>query len=389
MSSKADKSGRSGGAAAGIKDVEGIARVLGLELLAQRQRRLKQLAALRELTQRADFPPRVKGLWPRAAVIEFARKFVTVSKSKREFTVRAEDGGWRMEDGAKPSRRLESRPRSADELPAQNSPAEGELFGAAENGLEASLDLWEEKLKQPIKWAGDPIQLWQIKQLEKHRPWLFNTVVDAGGENISGGQRGVAQWIRNNFNGVVCNHSDIARWMKGEYLPHGCTENFPAYEAAGRYKAAAVRAWVEKYLVKHTNGQELPLDTDYRRLQEKLDYERALDETNLWRQSTSHKFMETALVLGFIEGFGTWIGLQQDRLIEEANGVRRLVAEAVGAVFGASPEQLAQLDARLSPALAAANDAMKTATAQHGDELVKQLVQERKESLARALAKAT
>src|ERR1017187_6776464 len=78
----------------------------------------------------------------------------------------------------------------------------------------------------------------------------------APGDIIGGGQEGVAEYIRNNFPGCVCNKMDISRWMRGLHLPMGCTENFPPPPLSGRHKKSIVGSWVEKYLVSGTRSEE-------------------------------------------------------------------------------------------------------------------------------------
>ncbi len=56
----------------GIKTPVALAAALGLKLYAQRGQRAKQLAALKLISAAPGFPVRVKGLWSRAAVLEWA-----------------------------------------------------------------------------------------------------------------------------------------------------------------------------------------------------------------------------------------------------------------------------------------------------------------------------
>lgn len=225
-----------------FRDVESIAAAWGIKLYEQRPRKLKQLAELRTITEHPQFPAKVKGKgWPRAAVVQFGMEWVSVDANKREFRLLAQEK-------AKP------KPPEPQELPEQPKPPEGDLFPQDKSAFERSLDMWQEKLENPEKWIPSPIQKWQLDLLRQHRPQLFassersEATIQAESENISGGVRGVANWIRNNYPHVAVDHVKVQRWQRGEYLPPGCKENFPASDASGsgRFKTAEVTAWVDR-----------------------------------------------------------------------------------------------------------------------------------------------
>jgi hypothetical protein len=321
-----------------VKDSEGLARTLGVELFGQRPRRIKQLEALRGIIGTADdpmngFPARDKktGIWPRDLVVAWGLERLDVFKGGREFAL------------------IPPRVRAAKvELPKQSAPAgDADLFleQSASERRKGRFD-WLENLYLHPESHEKKITQGEIRELREERPWLFSKdSTDTGSENISGGQRGVSNWIRNNYPGVVCNQTDISRWMKGEYLPSGCTENFPAYEDAGRYKTDAVRGWVEKYLVKNTVGQNLPLNLDYRAAQEKLDYERSLEEYRVWQQANSEKFVE----INEVERAGAAMGA----------ALRMLTREAIERQFPARlAEKLSTISHQLSTEVLAAIRAM-------------------------------
>lgn len=359
-------------------DAEAVGQAWGLRFYEQRPRRLKQLEAIRAVLERPDFPLKVKGFYDREAVVAWGVKNIELHKNLREFILVVSKDG-----------------QSGTDQPA---PPTGDLFltlgpeevaAANRQRLQRNLMIHLGKIPTPV-----PLRKFEIDELIAGGliPKIQGAALGPVSENIEGGYRGVANWIRNNYQGRlsrVPTHTDIQNWNKGEYLPAGCRENFPSSDANnGRYKSAEVSDWVEKHLFKTQTGQELELPMDYRQLQEKLDYERAQAEYDLWKQGNSHKFMETAIVGAFIEGYGTWLGLQQDRFIEDAQGVRAIVAEAVKSTLAATPEQLAILDAQLRPALAQANDAMKLAASRHGAELFKQLVADRREAIQKAIREA-
>lgn len=302
-----------------MRDIEAIAAAMGLRLYDQRPKRLAQLSAIRALTETAGFPAKdkAKGYWPRAAVGAWLAERVEVAKGKREFSVKAESTRLR-EAPARQGKRLtdseaqtkaESGKRKAEtpELPNQESPAaEGDLFldESPAQKMERRLDLLEDKYFFPEKYPESKIAKFEIDELKRERPHLWQREAAAGGdggnENIGSSLQSVANWIRNNFPGTVCNKVDISRWLHGEYLPAGCRENFPPPDEGNRYKASLTRAWVEKYLVKPATGQNLPMVVDDRARKEKADADVAEMEAEELRRSLDKKWIlrEQALATG-------------------------------------------------------------------------------------------
>lgn len=81
---------------------------------------------------------------------------------------------------------------------------------------------------------------------------------DENSDIISGGVRGVADWIADEWPKVTISYRMIHRWIRGEHLPAGCTENYPP-SRKGFYLKSAGRPWVEKYLLNRLANDELPL----------------------------------------------------------------------------------------------------------------------------------
>ena len=76
------------------------------------------------------------------------------------------------------------------------------------------------------------------------------------GPNVSGGVRGIAGYIFQNF-AIRISHQSVHNWMQGTGLPPGCTENFPGPEGNGsnRWKRLEIDTWVIRYLKpNHANG---------------------------------------------------------------------------------------------------------------------------------------
>ena len=302
-----------------LRDIEAIAAAMGLRLYDQRPKRLAQLAAVRALTESAGFPAKdkAKGYWPRAEVGAWLAERVEVAKGKREFALKAANRS--QELGVKKAKLTDSDAqrqavgqklgvRSQEpELPVQVNPAaEGDLFldESPAQKMERRLDLLEDKYFFPEKYPESKIAKFEIDELKRERPHLWQREAAAGGdggnENIGSSLQSVANWIRNNFPGTVCNKVDISRWLHGEYLPAGCRENFPPPDEGNRYKASLTRAWVEKYLVKPAVGQNLPMVVDDRARKEKADADVAEMEAEELRRSLDKKWIlrEQALATG-------------------------------------------------------------------------------------------
>lgn len=277
------------------KNIDALCAAMGIALPAQRVRANK----LRELVAGwkdgkalppgcQPFPAKVKGLWPYVAVVEWgiAAGVTNTGKDKWELKpAKVEDRGLKMAKAKAPS------PSAIINLPSSPTAPDGELF--QESGFEQTLDLWQDKLENPLKWQESPIQLWQLKELQRRRPQLFDKKSPGGAgqmpaassENIGGGQDGVAGWINNNYPGQVVNQMTIHRWLKGEMLPPGCKENFPPAEGRGTWKTDKVATWCNAYLPRHATQQGLAITLQAALDQEKLDE----IEHNKWQREMERR----------------------------------------------------------------------------------------------------
>ena len=135
-------------------------------------------------------------------------------------------------------------------------------------------------------------------------------------------------------------------------MPAGVTEFFPPPHHAQRYKIKEVDAWCRRNL--KPGGQQELFAKDRRDLAEARIKE--VEARNAERRE-SDLYCETATADSFITAANIQNRQILDKLIEDKDGIRRLVQEQ-GAAMGLTPAQLAELDARLLPALQAANDAL-------------------------------
>lgn len=385
-----------------------MAQAIGLKLYDQKRRKLllEQLAAVKLICQNGkNFPVPVKGKgWLRAEVQVWAKVNLKLSKDKRTFAIQ------------EIASRKDAKAPSQD-LPPQAAPAGDDLF------LNLTAEEIAEKNKRRLDYLQDihlnpgarfsptggilKLTTTEVKELRAARPWLFVLAddgkprggqTDDGSDDLMGGQEGAAKYINLKYAGRittsvtpsgVVNKMHISRWSSGKYLPANCKEFFPASHNSGRYSKAAINAWVEKFLVVQGEQSVLPgaasvelLDFDAEL--KKIRLEREREEFAVWQKSNSDKFWDAVTVLGFIGGFAHWLGLQQDKFIEDRTGVRKIVAECVTKIFQPTVEQLAALDVQMTAQLAAANSAMKTATAHRVTELVNDLTEQRKQEIQQA-----
>ena len=382
-----------------LKNPAAVAATVGLKLYDQKARWKQyaaQLADVRELIAGtlvggvAPFPAKQKSGWPKAAVRAWLKAHVTLAADKRSFTVAARPGYAAQGELADP-------PAPPKPAPAP-SPA-ADLYVSAED-IDRILAQFPPAYQQRYrglyeKWKNPNSEEDKALTQREHQELIDIGLVkkprlaagaeaDPAGDEFTGGLEAVAAYIQMKHPGVICNKMDISNWQRLKFLPAGCTEQFPPSHQSGRNSKKKIDAWVLKHLKPAGTEQNLPGvadNIDYDRAQKKLNFERAQAEFEVWRQSTSHKYLETAVAGAFIEAFGTYIGWQQDRVIEDEHGVLATVLRLVQEVCGAPAEQLAVLKARLRPELVAMNDSLKNTLREKGDETWQQLVRDRREQV--------
>ena len=267
-----------------LRDARAIASAWGVNVYAgKRGMREKQLQPVRAALLLPDFPKKAKSGWPKDEVLAWGLSHMELSKDRRAITLvkgqgsRAESMAGKETSGAEPRQRE---------------------FGFEEKLTRFSPDYQKRLIGLYDKWLNPNSvmdkSLTRAEHVELERAGLIETVeTETEGDDITGGVRGVANHIRNNFPGIVCNHMDISRWMRGDYLPPGCTENFPGPNERGAYPKLLVHSWVERYLKKTAAGQSLPFTEDPRQALELLELETKREEFRVWKQEHSDKYLLT------------------------------------------------------------------------------------------------
>lgn len=348
------------------KNIDALCAALGIALPQQRVRANK----LRELVAGwkdgktlppgcPPFPAKVKGLWPYLAVVEWGIAAGVTNAGKDKWELK---GKFQVSSGSVVQ--SENLKLKTSNLPHQDKPAEGELF--QESGFEQTLDLWQDKLENPLKWQEAPIQLWQLKELQRRRPELFDKKPPGGSgpnasgatataTNIGGGQDGVAGWINNNYPGQVVNQMTICRWLKGEMLPPGCKENFPPAEGRGSWKTDKVRAWCDTYLPKQATQQGLAITLQAALDQEKLD----AIEHNKWQREMERR-RDDANYLSIAEALALMHEFYR-AMFQRIDATEKTWPKSFGEMVAtvASPEQVASLTERFRTWLPSQNEALK------------------------------
>jgi hypothetical protein len=330
------------------------------------------------------------------------------------------DGGLKMVGKAEKPSSILHPPSSSGDLPAQPDGGKfdfDDLFGqmspeeiAVANRQRLQKNLMIHIGKIP---SFTPLRQFEVAELiannliPKIQGFDETNLDSATSINVTGGVRGVAGYINNNFSGVKVSHMSIHNWIKGVTLPPGCRENFPCAEAGGsnRWKRDEVDSWVNRYLKPSaTQGNSLVQMDDISR-QQKADADVAEMKAEQMRRSVSNQWIQTAIADGVIHGFGVWIGTNMDSHHEDRHGMRRLVLKVVrelleqalgkriedgglkidGNAADPSSFDLSQfltiLDSKLTGELRAANEAMKTAIGHQAGDLLAQLVKDREEQI--------
>lgn len=162
----------------------------------------------------------------------------------------------------------------------------------------------------------------------------------------------MANWITSNHN-FPCDDKLISHWRKRKRLPTPNADLFPLPKPPNLFDISEVDEWCRRYL---KSGIQIELFA-----KERIDRAQArikeVEAENAERENSS-KFCETATAENFLSAAYIQDCHLIDKLIEDRDGIRRLVQET-GTAMGLTPEQLADMDARLVPVLKAANDALK------------------------------
>jgi hypothetical protein len=287
-----------------IKDKRGLLAACGVKPLAQRNRFAKQIEMVNDWIAGKNLPAgcpplplkeKKNGCWLRGKVEKWnaARQTLKIEPPRHQGTKGKAVSG--------------VTPKTApvtDALPIQENMADDrELFDSPEEQykrrLQFNLDIYlnPDKHRNPMTGAVIKLKDSEVKEL-RDAGMLPRLEREEAHEQIGGGLRGVSGYIRNHFKGTVCSHTDIKNWCRGDYLPGGCKENFPAPDDGGRFLRSTVDPWVEKHLVKRSALQALDFDP----IHERELHERAKREFEDWemqqkRRSEDNNYISVASAL--------------------------------------------------------------------------------------------
>lgn len=311
-----------------VRDPAGVAAVCGIKLPAQRLRRQALLEQVRAWVATPEFPRKeANGFWLRAAVAAWAAA-----------RVKNVGGQWKLV-----ATLPKPKPALPMELPPAPVPATGELFSDPTDPLRERIEYLRKLYLFPEQFPERKISKFEIDELRGHCPELWKpaatgagAAAETSGTNLSGGVRGVANYIRNNFAGVICDHMSISRWLRGEYLPPGCRENFPPADAGNRYKRDLVDAWVARYLVPRAVGQSLALNIVEERERAELE---GMEHQRWAREQERHALDQNYIRVDAMRGWARALGRMvfttidraektEPRRFAELAGIRALEAEA-------------------------------------------------------------
>ena len=243
------------------RNAASVARVLGIRLLKQRKRRSVQLEEVRSWMGQPDFPKRAKFGWPAGDVAQWHDKRNGNGHGKPDL----------FTDDAK----------------------------IKEMRVKAIRMAYAEGKKPDYFRSFQLAELIACKIPKEFIDKIFGTENGTESDEIGGGQEGIAEFFRREFN-YPCHKMDVSRWLRGQSLPHGCTDPLPAGHLSGRHKKSVLRVWGSKYLPRPDANGQLGLSGDIRSQSEKLSFARQQDEYELWKQQNSDKYIlktdhETAL----------------------------------------------------------------------------------------------
>lgn len=205
-----------------------------------------------------------------------------------------------------------------------------------------------------------------------------NEIADAG--EISG-STACAEFIRKVFN-YPCQKQDVTHWSRGRKLPPGAKQ-FPLKDGAGRFKALEVEAWCKESLPDMA-GKKGGTTKDPRQRKEEADARRAEMEADEMERQTSGKWILFASVKSHINGMAAKVCGFFDRAIEDKDGLRRVVREAM-ARCGATEDLVQTVDAELAKDFVTYNDTLKAECAKTAADAQKHFESERKEQLKGSL----
>jgi len=177
-----------------LRDARAIAVAWGAAVYDKRGMREKQLQPVHEAMLRSDFPKKTPFGWPKEDVLAWGTSHLELSKDRRTIT------------------RVEGREAKVEGVNSEPGSPQRE-FGFEEKLTRFSPDYQKRLIGLYDKWLNPNSllnkSLTQSEKGELEKAGLIVAVApETEGDGITGGVRGVANHIRNNFPGVVCNHME-------------------------------------------------------------------------------------------------------------------------------------------------------------------------------------
>jgi len=322
------------------RNLEQLARAGGLNLSPRK--RTKSLAIASGWLKTAGFPAKTPKGWVIAEVLEW----MNVKPEPELENIQHPTSNIQHPTGA-----------GADAAGAHESRIthHSDLFPPDAAGLKKILDLYQEKLFFPEKYPEDKIQVWQVKMLQQHRPWLFKSDEPAPAEKeataaVPGAipppavavvpealpdaesQKMLAILLARHFSGRIridISEQQISQWKEGHNLPPGVP--LPPTKLGNRHSTAGWADWITQYLLPKygrtaTDQADLKITgLDVFQQAQQADAHRKIDEARKARleadeieRKLSDKWIESAVatraVAGLVNELCNWFRAEVEKL---------------------------------------------------------------------------
>jgi len=133
---------------------------------------------------------------------------------------------------------------------------------------------------------------------------------------------------------VDCRKQYVSDWRRGERLPTGVPVFPPPDPKSNRYKASEFLPWYERYILKRMNGDGVTRDLSMNLVEERDRAElEEIQHARFLRERELGNYVAVSAVEQYIEGMSGRETAEVDKLIEDRNGLRRVVREVLSEVL--------------------------------------------------------